>query len=465
MAATRGGGGNNGACNGVGDGGTWPDLLRQSAGTHWAPIERELIGALYPPTRQWHKPFGSGSFSWAGLDDPHCDIWFLAVFPVAPSPPAPFQPSVANASLSDDPFDPPPAPPAPFILNLLLEPSYRSFACTDCHPTPPPDPSVFLRGYESTAPPPPPRDRFGSLLTGDCQACGIVLRGAAEPVIDADGQRVRLVHSVAPKAPAQRGFLWHHAKLPVAQGFELDFNLQFHRPSTCARPSQASSGASNVEMAGPRWFTRRTGCGDTGESATGRGALTEGAVGGEGLALVVHNDPSALDARGCAGVGVGYATDASHYSVCLDHIKPSVALQLSPHFNVTEKRRIGRQVAADEPSFLTWAESDHAAIFAHGDNDPTHALAARGFGAPGRKGQLIDGSKHHVRVVYTRRQLRVHFDHEPSPSLVTALDLAQEGIADGAGRSWIGFTAASGMTSIDADLLSFKFCSTPGCDA
>lgn len=43
------------------------------------------------------------------------------------------------------------------------------------------------------------------------------------------------------------------------------------------------------------------------------------------------------------------------------------------------------------------------------------------------------------------------------------VDLAALGAADAAGASWVGFTASTGATSIDADLLSFAFCETPGC--
>ena len=55
-----------------------------------------------------------------------------------PPPPAPYQPSLSNESLSDDPFVPPPAPPARFTLNITLDPAYASFNCSDCAPPAPP---------------------------------------------------------------------------------------------------------------------------------------------------------------------------------------------------------------------------------------------------------------------------------------------------------------------------------------
>ena len=45
------------------------------------------------------------------------------------------------------------------------------------------------------------------------------------------------------------------------------------------------------------------------------------------------------------------------------------------------------------------------------------------------------------------------------------VNLRNAGAMDGTGRAWVGFTAATGISSIDADLLSFAFCQHPGCDA
>jgi hypothetical protein len=43
--------------------------------------------------------------------------------------------------------------------------------------------------------------------------------------------------------------------------------------------------------------------------------------------------------------------------------------------------------------------------------------------------------------------------------------LSAIGAVDAAGYAWVGFTAATGGTSLDADLLDFAFCSRPGCTA
>ena len=89
----------------------------------------------------------------------------------------------------------------------------------------------------------------------------------------------------------------------------------------------------------------------------------------------------------------------------------------------------------------------------------------RQFNAAGRSGMLIDGERHDARVIYTEGRLTVHFDGEEQPSLVAPLNLAAAGAMDGNGRAWVGFTASTGITSIDADLLAFAFCQHPGCGA
>jgi hypothetical protein len=186
-------------------------------------------------------------------------------------------------------------------------------------------------------------------------------------------------------------------------------------------------------------------------------------VGGEGLALVVHNDAAGLEAHGCAGTGVGYAQDASHYGVCEDRIHHSLAVQLSPHFNVTEAVRHGRHVDPSERSFLAWGGMDEAGVYAGGDNG--RPLISRSFSAPGRVGQLIDGKPHRVVAQYTRGEVRVRFDGEELPTLNAAVDLGALGAFDGSGKAWVGFTASTGITSIDADILDFSHCQWPGCDA
>ncbi len=487
--------------------GRWPQLRAQSErATRWTQLERELVGALYSPTARWDGGSSaadqpewlaeSGGVAAGDLGDnglwhggipaaARCDSWFVGAFGVQPPPPAPYQPSLVNASLSDDPTVPPPAPPATFTLNITLEPAYASFNCSDCAPPAPPRVEGFHRARDAAraAAPPAPLDRYGSRLLGDCTACGMRLRGAAEQVRDAGGQRLRLVHSLAPRARPQFGAVWYHRKLPVRHGFEVRFTVHFQRPSTCAVPLEAvtdgaaaavraapgraadaaygadteAAGSAQAELA-PLWRRRWTGCG-LGADGTPR----EGSVGGEGLALLIHDDPAGLEASGCVGAGVGYAYDGSYFSTCPRRIQPSLALQLSPHRNVTLVRRMGPHVASNEEPFLAWDDADSVGLHVNGTN--VQALLQRSFSAPGRRGNLLDNEPHTVALISSGRDVTIFLDGEQDPSLSYPLNLSTLGAVDAAGNAWVGFTSATGGTSLDVDLLGFAFCSRPGCAA
>ena len=208
----------------------------------------------------------------------------------------------------------------------------------------------------------------------------------------------------------------------------------------------------------PLWRRRWTGCGVRAD-----GTPREGAVGGEGLALLIHNDPAGLEASGCNGPGVGYAYDASYFSTCPRRIRPSLALQLSPHRNVSLVRRLGPHVASSEEPFLIWDDSDSVGLHVNGSN--VHALLQRSFHQPGRAGTLLDYQPHTIALVSSGRDVSVFLDGEEDPSLSHPLNMSAIGAVDAAGYAWVGFTAATGGTSLDADLLDFAFCSRPGCTA
>ena len=55
-------------------------------------------------------------------------------------------------------------------------------------------------------------------------------------------------------------------------------------------------------------------------------------VGGEGFALVIHNDERGSEAIGCANTGIGFAKDAS--SGCTDFIANSTVIEFDTFFDV-----------------------------------------------------------------------------------------------------------------------------------
>lgn len=181
-----------------------------------------------------------------------CDAWFVALeLWYSPPPPPPFLAGryaiveATEATQPDpldvpNPLDPPtnasnvtaeelretleerfhaalreaeaaPVPISDYELRAALEPQYDNFACRDCAPPPPLPPGQYVRF--PLRPPPPPRmlDRHGGALSGDCEACDFALRGSAEAVVEPSGQRLRLVHSLEPKACAQAAGASSHA--------------------------------------------------------------------------------------------------------------------------------------------------------------------------------------------------------------------------------------------------------------
>ena len=126
--------------------------------------------------------------------------------------------------------------------------------------------------------------------------------------------------------------------------------------------------------------------------------------------------------------------------------------------------RHGPHVALDEPKYVTWTAIDEVGVYTDGNN---REPAVRGpFIRAGRAGRLIDGQRHNVRVVYSGSTLLIYFDGEAEPSFgVQDFHLDQHNAFDANGAAWIGFTASTGIASIDTDLLAFSFCRFPGCDA
>jgi len=221
-------------------------------GSRWGHPAYPLPTPCHPssPLTAPHRHLQVGSLhEWRWWNNTHgvaaaCDAWFVALelWSSAPPPP-PFLAGryaivdATEATQPDpldvpNPLDPPtnasnesvaglgdtleerfhaalreaeaePVPISDYELRAALEPQYDNFACRDCAPAPPLPPGQFVRF--PLRPPPPPRmlDRYGEALSGDCEACDFALRGSAEAVVEPSGQRLRLVHSLEPKACAQ----------------------------------------------------------------------------------------------------------------------------------------------------------------------------------------------------------------------------------------------------------------------
>ena len=111
---------------------------------------------------------------------------------------------------------------------------------------------------------------------------------------------------------------------------------------------------------------------------------------------------------------------------------------------------------------VVWGAAGEVGVYLDGNNGAP--LAAARWNARG--GTLLDGAAHHVRVTYTavagQSWLHLFLDHETFPAFGLPLSLSDAGMLDEAGMAWVGFTASTGVASMDADLLSFAFTQYPG---
>jgi hypothetical protein len=145
-----------------------------------------------------------------------------------------------------------------------------------------------------------------------------------------------------------------------------------------------------------------------------------GPVGTDGMAFVMQSSPSGPKAVGIAGGGMGYSM-----------IAPSVEIEFDTFFNPTDPN------------------GNHVALMAHGQDTVHIAYATPAF-------DLNDGVERNVWVDYdaTQKLLEVYMS-EGSEKPRVAL-LSHSGFDFGAelgSQTYVGFSAASGQSKNDHDLL------------
>jgi hypothetical protein len=146
-----------------------------------------------------------------------------------------------------------------------------------------------------------------------------------------------------------------------------------------------------------------------------------GPTGTDGMAFVLQSSPSGPEAVGIAGGGMGYSS-----------IAPSVVIEFDTFFN-----------PINDPN------GNHVALMAHGQDTVHIAYATPAF-------DLNDGARRNVWVDYdaTQKLLEVYMS-EGSEKPRVAL-LSHSGFDFGAelgSQTYVGFSAASGQSKNDHDLL------------
>ena len=151
------------------------------------------------------------------------------------------------------------------------------------------------------------------------------------------------------------GAAWYQAPRFLARGFYSDFSFR---------------SLEELPLADTRLPAARSQC------------AAEGAVGGGGIALVVHSDLRGTEAIGCPGSGLGFAADLSYASTCSAGIDQSLSVSVHTHPNATAGS--ARRIEAGEVRVARGVGRGHL-------------VSARL--RPGLR--LDDGEAHRVRVQYT----------------------------------------------------------------
>ncbi len=210
-------------------------------------------------------------------------------------------------------------------------------------------------------------------------------------------------------------------------------------------------------------------------------------IGGDGFAFVLQS--AGVDAAGCAGTGLGYASNGSS---CTARLNNSLAVQFDVHRHariiVTEKcidtepgTYICRPGALQRHEEVVY-DRDHAvSVYVGGSNALDGEALNTHLLGKWHNFRFDDGEPHEARVVYwppkgslEHGRFEVYLyggpqegDRHPTITIPLTLDGSVPGIlgasTGGAGTAYVGITAATGQASQRHDVRSFSYCHKLGC--
>lgn len=227
----------------------------------------------------------------------------------------------------------------------------------------------------------------------------------------------------------QHGSAWFDVKQPLATGFTTAFQFQVSKTNSCFQCTFPA----------------------------------------DGLALVIQNDPSGTGALGYTGNGQNLAygnNDVSTASGPGSAILNSLAIELDTHQNTNYLDPDGNHIAVqscgpNNSSTLTPNSADHNYIC------PNGALAKLALQSLPTGLSLTDGLIHTITVNYlppgtctsSCNNLSVYFDS--TLILQTTVDITKQLNLTSGSTAYIGFTAATGASVENNDIISWSFSQWP----
>lgn len=227
----------------------------------------------------------------------------------------------------------------------------------------------------------------------------------------------------------QHGSAWFDIKQPLATGFTTAFQFQVSKTNSCFLCTFPA----------------------------------------DGLALVIQNDPSGTGALGYTGNGQNLAygnNDVSTASGPGSTILNSLAIELDTHQNTNYLDPDGNHIAVqscgpNDSSTLTPNSADHNYIC------PNGALAKLALQSLPTGLSLTDGLTHTITVNYlppgtctsSCNNLSVYFDS--TLILQTTVDITKQLNLTSGSSAYIGFTAATGASVENNDIISWSFSQWP----
>jgi hypothetical protein len=206
----------------------------------------------------------------------------------------------------------------------------------------------------------------------------------------------------------QTGVVWHRAKVPVISGFDTTFTFRITPPTAGTKA--------------------------------------------EGMAFVIHADPSGLSTFGGTVWGLGYGAGSNNAV----GIRNSIAIEL----DTFQDGSLG-DTSSNELSIHTRGGS--------GNHESEQFSIARATPAT----VLSDGQQHALRVRYVPGTIEVYVDNAATPTIARAYSLLTGGLyANGqpasspaltSGMAWAGFCASTGAGSLteQVEILSWTWTSSP----